>query len=127
MKGKLYLGRISDFNKFTDEDIKCYAITKSDKFHKYMNVFHGLAPDWDLLKWHNLNKNRKNFNDGYYERYFKQIKESSQAQEDLKEITSLLDNGEDLALICFCATHDRCHRGIVGKWFEKKGYDVVYG
>lgn len=126
MKGKLYLGRISDFQKLDSSGVKCFAITKSDKFHGYMDVLYGLAPTWDLLKWHNSNKSRNKFTDGYYERYFKQIKESSQAKIDIKTITDLLDKGTNVALICFCVDSVNCHRGILGGWLEKKGYDVIY-
>lgn len=126
MKGKLYLGKISDFENFSKEGVKCFAITRSDRFHKYMDVLISLAPSWDLLKWHNANKDRENFREGYYDRYFNQIKNSKEAKSDIKRVLNLLDNGINVAFICFCGSYDRCHRGLLGNWIEKKGYTVVY-
>lgn len=91
-----------------------------------MEELKGLAPSWDLLSWHRMNKNRKDFREGYYPRYFEQIKSSKQAQEDITKVSNMLDNGEDVAFICFCSGHINCHRGIHGDWFAKKGYEVIY-
>lgn len=88
MKGKLYLGRISDFKEYDDKGIKCFSISKSDTFGKYMEELKGLAPSWELLAWHRMNKNRSDFRDGYYPKYFKQVKESESSQKDIKKISS---------------------------------------
>lgn len=90
-----------------------------------MDVLIGLASNWDLLKLHSENKNRDDFNDGYYNRYFGQVKESNKAQKDIKQIMDLLDKGQGVALICFCSDYNRSHRGILGYWFEKNGYIVL--
>lgn len=126
MKGTLYLGRISDFKEYNDKDIKCFSISRSDAFGKYMEELKGLAPSWDLLSWHRMNKNRKVFREGYYPRYFEQVKNSEDAQDDIRKVSDMLNEGQDVAFICFCVNHIDCHRGILGEWFEKKGYNVVY-
>lgn len=126
MKGTLYLGTIRDFKALNDKAIKCFSITLSKRFDNYMDNLRGLNPSSDLLNWHMNNKDRLNFNDGYYERYFNQVKNSKQAQEDIKTITTMLDRGDNVALICFCADPFSCHRGILGKWFERKGYNVSF-
>lgn len=125
-KGNLYLGRISDHRNYVSQGIECFSITLSSKFDKYMECLKGLAPSGELLSWHKANEDREDFREGYYPLYFNQVKYSNKAQEDLKRVTLLLDSGKDVALICFCKSSDRCHRGIIGDWFKKKGYNVVY-
>lgn len=126
MKGRLYLGSIREFKILNERDVKCYSITLSNKFDKYMDCLKGLAPSSDLYFWHMKHKDRADFNEGYYEKYFMQVRNSKEAQGDIKTITDLLDSGENVALICFCPDPNRCHRGIIGKWFEKKGYSVDF-
>lgn len=126
MIGKLYLGRISDHKKYVEMGVECFSITLSNKFDKYMECLKGLAPSGGLLEWHKANEDRENFNDGFYSTYFAQIKAYKVAQSDLRRVSGLLNDGKDVALICFCGSPYRCHRGILGGWFEKKGYEVIY-
>ena len=125
-KGVLYLGRISNHKEYEEKGIKCFSITISSKFDKYMECLKGLAPSKELYDWHMSNKDRENFRDGYYNIYYNQIKSSEAAQKDLKKVTDLLVEGKDVAFICFCGSPQRCHRGILGGWFEKKGFKVIY-
>ena len=126
MKGKLYLGNIRNFKSLSEQGVKCFSITISKRFDGYMDSLKGLAPSSSLYNWHMANKDRENFNDGYYERYFSQVKNSKEAQEDINKVINLLNSGSDVGLICFCNTTDKCHRGIIGKWMEKKGYEVDF-
>ncbi len=126
MKGVLYLGRISNHKEYSENNVKCFSITLSDKFNSYMDKLDGLAPSRELWQWNEENKDRENFKDGYYKMYYGQVKSSDNAQKDIKYVCDLLDKGQDVALICFCGTYLRCHRGILGEWFEKKGYEVIY-
>ena len=63
--------------------------------------------------------------DIYKVQYHKEIKSNPKAIESLRDIEYMLSNGQDVCLVCICASHVKCHRGIIGGWFEKKGYEVL--
>ena len=42
----------------------------------------------------------------------------------INEIKHLLDEGRNVCIYCFCKNVNKCHRGILGHLFSKKGYTV---
>ena len=127
MKGILYLNSIRDFSS-----IQCdfrFEITRYPKLQKYPQVtlMQSLAPSVRLL---NFFKAHTKLSEDtlltYYYQYKMELSNSIQAKKDIKYIQDCLDQGNSVQLICFCSDFRYCHRTILGKWFEQKGYSVIY-
>lgn len=126
MKGKLYLSSIRTFSQVNVPHR--FEITRYPKLEIYPQVtqLKCLAPSKRLLSFF---KSQPKNNDSlltYYFQYKQEISNSIEAQKALKNIERLLDNGEDVQLICFCPDYRYCHRTILGQWLERKGYEVIY-
>ena len=61
-----------------------------------------------------------------YEREF--MKEMHERPDMVKALCRLEEviNNEEMYLFCFCPNYTRCHRGLIGKFLEEKGYPVDY-
>lgn len=126
-KGKLILSSIRDFSK-QKADIRC-EIARYPKLEKYPQVIQlkGLAPSKRLLHFFKTyTKLTEDVLKTYYVQYKMEIYNSIEGKKDLQSIEYYLNQGKDVQLICFCADYRYCHRTIVGKWFESKGFEVDY-
>lgn len=83
-----------------------------------------LAPSQELFSWYRNNMNRKDWFDIYCKRYMNQFKTDPEAIRQINEIKHLLDEGRDVCIYCFCKNVNKCHRGILGHLFSRKGYTV---
>ncbi len=56
----------------------------------------------------------------------KEIRERKDMKKYLKAVEKRLKEGKDVYLVCFCKSVEKCHRGILGKYFAEKGYEVIF-
>lgn len=84
-----------------------------------------LAPNKELFSWYQANKNQQDWFSIYCKRYMNQFKTDPEAIDSLNEIKHLLDQGHNVCIYCFCRDVNKCHRGILGHLFSKKGYTVT--
>ena len=122
MKGKLYLRNVRNYIN-VPQDTLVINIARGNMPIACKKI--ELAPSNALLNWYLSNKHLDNWFDIYKVKYHKEIKSNPKAIESLRDIEYMLSNGQDVCLVCFCASHIKCHRGIIGGWFEKKGYEVL--
>ena len=62
----------------------------------------------------------------YKEEFEKEMLNRLDMVKSLKRLEFLLNNKEDIYLFCYCPNPERCHRGLIGKYLEEKGYEVKY-
>ena len=84
-----------------------------------------LAPSKELFDWYQNNKHKPNWFKDYNKVYLNQLKDNPAAINELNNIKHLLDEGKDVCIYCFCRNVKKCHRGIIGRLFLKKGYKVI--
>lgn len=89
-------------------------------------IFIYLAPSTSLLrKW----KNKLITWDEYIKEYIHDLNNGDNIGNIDKEfnfICDLLDSGEDVTIYCYeSSKNSYCHRHILGKIFEKRGYQVT--
>lgn len=68
----------------------------------------------------------KSWWDIYIKRFLYEMTHRKDMIACLHRINDLLDQGKNILLICFCPNPFRCHRGLIGYYFMKKGYTVYY-
>lgn len=121
MKGKIYLSGLNNTKNLNKNITKLFiALKPIDNMNKY-NFIHapGLAPSEDLFK-------KKKFGNMSWQSYVKQYrKEMLNMTKYLDQIEVLLQEGNDVALICYCPYSINCHRGILSHYFEELGYEII--
>lgn len=122
MSGKLYLRNIRNCSN-VPEGTMVINIARGNMPIK--NRMLDLAPSSKLLNWYLNNRKFENWFDIYKPRYYKEIKNNPNAIKSLLEIELMLKNGQNVCLVCFCESHTKCHRGIIGDWFKRKDYEVL--
>jgi uncharacterized protein YeaO (DUF488 family) len=121
LKGKLYLSNISKINTLPEDCTKLFiALAPIKDMEKYdLHHITKLAPSRELL--YDYKGNKIDWPD-YVWRY---RYEMLQMKPILEKIRNHINNGENIALICYCGSADHCHRGILGNYFKEIGIDVV--
>jgi uncharacterized protein YeaO (DUF488 family) len=111
--------------------MKLFAVRKKMFLPEGWEHIDSIAPSAELLSHAKKlekenNWNESTFHNFYESRFTEEMNKSNRAKEDLKRIVLELRNGKDVAFGCYCGNHLLCHRGIVGKWFEGLGFNVIY-
>ena len=79
-----------------------------------------LAPKYDFfMEW------KKNHNNDYYIKCFKeQVLDKLNVDDVIYDLVGILDvnEGVDIALVCYEKPNDFCHRHLVAKWLLENGY-----
>ena len=88
-----------------------------------------LAPSKELFNWYINLKKSNSLYEGWFKDYRKvylnQMKNNNKSLNALKTIKRMLEEGNDVAVYCFCEDVSKCHRSIIGDLFEKKGFEVI--
>ena len=125
-RGKVFITTIRNY-----QSCNCRAnflITVSKKgLHGTLVPFDRLAPSSvlfeEMMKAKKDNDEEK-FQEGLSK--FRSYKLRPGVQAGIQVLRELLDLGQSITLSCYCEDLDKCHRKIVGEWFEELGYEVVY-
>lgn len=145
-KGYLQLCSLSNYDKYKDSfDKKLFIVRNPMKVEssKY-DLIHvpELSPSPELFKTYHSRWKKNIFTEkeqGYlnligdndwWQLYYVQFVEEMSNREDMKmnldRIHELLSSGTNILLVCFCGSHSRCHRSIIGEYFEELGFEVKY-
>jgi len=121
LKGKIYLSNLTKLNLLPKSTIKLFIALAPIKDMEKYELHHAvrLAPSRELLydyKGKNINWNE------YVWRYrFEMI----QMKPVLDKIYRHLNEGEDIALVCYCGFSSCCHRGILGDYFKELNIEII--
>ena len=108
-QGKLHILYFAKFNsKWINEDELC-GWSKN------------LFPSKELLN--NYKYNKISYEE-YEKRFFNEIENSKDAQQDISSICAELKNGNDITLYCHEQILDNCHRNLLIEIFKEKGFEV---
>ena len=125
-KGKVFITTIRNY-----QSCNCRAnflITVSKRgLHGTLVPFDRLAPS--PLLFEEMMKAKKNNDEDSFQRglqKFRGYRLRPGVQAGIQILRELLDLGQDITLSCYCEDLDKCHRKIVGEWFEQLEYEVVY-
>lgn len=118
MRGTLYLRSVRNFSNVPEGTV---VINIARKDINGLEKFIELAPSKDLFYWYLNNKESNDWFKEYKIRYTEEIKRGTKSIAMLNYIESKLNEGISICLVCFCEDVNKCHRGIVGKWYELKG------
>lgn len=123
MRGTLYLRSVRNFSNVPEGTV---VINIARKDIRGLEKFIELAPSKDLFYWYLNNRKSDNWFDTYKVRYYVEINSNARAIATLNYIESKLNEGINVCLVCFCEDVSKCHRGIVGRWYELKGFNVEH-
>lgn len=70
------------------------------------------------------NGNTHSWWDLYAPKFMEEMETRSDFQACINRTMVLLDQGVNVLMVCFCPEYYRCHRGLVGYYLSKKGYEV---
>jgi uncharacterized protein YeaO (DUF488 family) len=118
----LYTTYFSKMNKIPDHCIK-FIITRFPpkwlNISKYPGTFivKALSPSQTLL----LEYKQNNDWDWYMEEFKKEM-QGMNMMATLKQLEEALRVGKDICLICYEKDYTRCHRSILGQYFQNKGF-----
>lgn len=62
--------------------------------------------------------------DLYAPRFMEEMSTRSDLQACINRTMELLDQGYNVLMVCFCPNYNRCHRGLIGYYLNKRGYEV---
>ena len=81
------------------------------------NVIHEirLAPSADLFGWYQRNKDRPDWWELYIERWDEEKAQDSGYADAIAQVVKLIRAGNRVAVACYCAKEDRCHRSLVAR------------
>lgn len=65
------------------------------------------------------------FNNEYKPEFIYELNENPEANEWLDEIAAKDAEGKKIALLCFCANENLCHRSIIGELLKNRGCAVI--
>ncbi|HOQ08981.1 MAG TPA: DUF488 domain-containing protein [Syntrophomonadaceae bacterium] len=108
------------------KQIKCneiWQITRSDKTIPGAIWVPELAPSWSLFNEFNHNWKDKSPEE-WWPIYAKRFNEELRSQEKLQALRKLstqVQQGKIIALVCFCTGSASCHRRLVAEFLEKQG------
>lgn len=71
------------------------------------------------------NWNKQSF-DNIYRPLFHDEMNFGKMNKELNIVKDLIDNGEDVAIMCYCPDKELCHVGMIGEVFEEIGIEVLY-
>lgn len=60
----------------------------------------------------------------YKEQYNKNLLSDESCLDVLEQITTGVDEGKNVVLLCFCSDKEHCHRKLLADYFTEKGYEV---
>lgn len=63
--------------------------------------------------------------DLYEERFLAEMVERNDMKESLKRLENALINNENIICYCYCEDFKKCHRSLLAKYFQDKGYEVI--
>lgn len=82
---------------------------------------------WSYLGWKKQDCwNQETFDNVYKPVFLDEIKNNPAAGEWLDKIEQLDKAGKNIALLCFCADENLCHRVIIGEILQQRGCNVVF-
>lgn len=61
----------------------------------------------------------------YKEEFMREMHSRPDMIKSIQRLETLLSQGEDLYLFCFCPNAERCHRCLLGQYLKSKGYEVL--
>lgn len=125
---------ITDVNRLRrlaqDLGVTCYAIVRSMTYSitgvAQLDV---LSPSRDLFFWYRRMAKtgkwgRRAFDDGYVPCFLREIKSDPVARRTLNDLRRRSNDGEHIALACYCGDESMCHRSIVAGLLSGAGVDV---
>lgn len=118
-KGVLNLSYYAMIGKI-DNSILVRVSRTQPRLSVELKQLEGLYPPRLLLEFYKDNKIKW---DEYTTRYIDYISSNSKSQKDLEYVQTMLDNGQDVTLICY-EKNMPCHRFIIGEVFHQAGYKV---
>lgn len=124
MIGKLYLANIYTYKNQVPVNSVCINIARKNKDNLKQII--ELAPSKELFSWYMNNKDNEDWFKEYKRQYKIEIQSNELALEKMRYIKSLLDEGKDVVLLCYCRDYKKCHRSIIGEAFEAIKYNVTY-
>ena len=119
----LYTTYLSNMKNVPDDCLKLIITRFPPKWfnaNKYplTYIIKELSPSKELLLKYKQNNN--------WDWYVKSFKEEMNNRQDmkyaLKELEGLLNNNQDVCLVCYEKDYERCHRSIIGQYFEQKRF-----
>ena len=125
MEGELYLIPLCQLRLLPEHIKTRLLITRSKRKISGITWYPELAPSKELFKtylskW--KNGEVKNWWDLYTKRFIEEIVQEPK-NSAMKDLYETLNNGNDVALICFC-TNKHCHRYIIGNIMKMAGIKV---
>lgn len=78
------------------------------------------------LKQQNIEMNEDTWWELYKVKFNYELKNRPDMRKALARLEELLKEGKEIYLFCFCKDVNKCHRLLVGKYIEEKGYLVSY-
>lgn len=86
---------------------------------KYPNAYivKELSPSQELL----LKYKENNDWDWYLENFYKEMEYNQDMKRMLHKLRITLQSGKDVCLICYEKDYTKCHRSLIGHYFEEEG------
>jgi uncharacterized protein YeaO (DUF488 family) len=81
-----------------------------------------VGPSIDTFAYWNNHKHDEEWVPVFRRMYTCDIRGNVWAQKELRKLTGIMDNGQDVVLGCFCGNALTCHRAILASWMRQKGY-----
>lgn len=79
----------------------------------------GLSPSQELL----LKYKENNDWEWYVENFFEETDYRQDMKRMLHKLRNTLKNNKDVYLICYEKDHTKCHRSLIGQYFEEEGIE----
>ena len=87
--------------------------------------YEGLSPSLKLFtETLDAKKINKNWFDSFSKKFLKEM-QTPEYQASRFMIEELLNENYDVTLMCYCKDYNLCHRSLVAKDFENRGYQVL--
>lgn len=79
----------------------------------------GLSPSQELL----LKYKENNDWNWYVEKFYEEMEQVQDMKRMLHKLRITLESDKDVCLICYEKDHAKCHRSLIGQYFEEEGVE----
>lgn len=114
----------SNINKIPEDYIKLVITRFPPKWFdisKYPSTYlvKSLSPSQELL----LEYKRNNDWCWYVENFYNEMDHREDMVKILRRLSNILHEGKNVCLICYEKDYERCHRSLIGHYFQKEGIE----
>lgn len=120
----LYTTYFTKMDKIPDDCIKLIITRFPPKWlniNKYPNTYivKELSPSQELLLKYKMNNDW----DWYVEEFYDEVNYRKDMVDMLRRLSKVLHEGKNICLICYEKDYTKCHRSLLGQYFEEEGIE----